>query len=70
MMHPLFGKKLNLDSNLYKNNTFAFRIDRVPSLIPKATWPALLTEIALACWLGGNIDRVEAPPILYFFPGF
>ena len=50
--------------------TLAERIDRVPSLIPRATCPDLLTAIPLACWLGGNIDNVEAPPIRYFFPGF
>ncbi len=45
-------------------------MDNEPSLIPIATWPALFTAIPLDCWLGGKTERVEAPPIRYFLPGF
>jgi hypothetical protein len=30
----------------------------------------LFVAIPLACWLGGNNDRVDAPSIRYFLPGF
>ena len=42
----------------------------VPSLVPMITCPALLVATALACWFGGKVDKVEAPPILNFLPGF
>lgn len=45
-------------------------IVREPSLIPMATWPALFTATPRACWFGGKTDRLDAPPILYFFPAF
>lgn len=38
--------------------------------MPIATCPDLLTATPLACWLGGRVDKVDAPPIRYFFPGF
>ena len=51
-----------------KKFTLLILILNYPSFVPIATWPALLTAMALLCWFGGNGERVEAPLNILFLP--